>query len=262
MTIRLGLVLCTLLALATQSAAESENIILSYSDGKPVTRGLDSVNAVLQSVGVRVSLLPLPAEATPLLETSKTRALNADEANKLISIFSLHRGELLDEIAKAGREPEGHRGGFLSISEDGIPPYPKVYDMKALSPEVMASLQVKFGKLHVNSADNGMGIDEVMTVVSGGPWTWFFLLPDDVIGKLTLGHVGIHGPGWRISYPGLGPHGGFLDPEHGLVVAYAHGPKTFVMRYDEPSVRGAKLLGTNSWIDFSGKIPKLLDQAR
>ena len=244
--------------LADQNQTEGK-IKLSYSDGKPPTIGLDSINAVLRSVGVRVSKLPLPEAASPILKVSQTRAINPDETAKLLSIFSLHRGELLDEIRKAGRKPEAHRGGYLTTSEIDVPPYPKVYDMKALSPEVMAFLQVKFGKLHVNSAENGMGIDEVMSIVSGGPWTWFFLLPDDVIGKLTLGYVGLNGPGWRISYPGLGPHGGYLDSEYGLVVAYAHGPKNFVMRYEEPSVRGAKLLGTNSWIDFSGKIPKLKD---
>jgi len=39
--------------------------------------------------------------------------------------------------------------------------------MQAMTPEVKAFLQENFGKLHVNSSDNGMGIDEVMTIVSG-----------------------------------------------------------------------------------------------
>ncbi len=255
--------LCAFFLLPTFSFAKPNQtegqITLSYSDGKPVTTGLENINTVLRSVGVRVSTVPLPETALPVLKTSQTRALSPEESTTLLSIFSLHRGELLDEIRKAGRRPEAHRGGYLTTSEDGIPPYPKVYDMKALTPDMMAFLQEKFGKLHVNSADNGMGIDEVMTIVSGGPWAWFFLLPDNVIGKLTLGYVGLDGPGWRISYPGLGPHGGFLDAEYGLVVAYAHGPKNFVMRYVEPSVSGAHLLGTNSWIDFSGPTPKLLD---
>lgn len=234
-------------------------IKLAYSDGRPATTGLDDINAMLRSVGVRVSTIPLPDIAAPILEASHTRAIAPEEVDKLISIFSLHRGELLDEISKAGRKPETHRGGFLSISEVGVAPYPKVYDMNAMTPQVKAFLQEKFGKLHVNSADNGAGIDEVMTIVSGGPWTWFFLLTDNVIGKLTLGYVGLDGRAWRISYPGLGPHGGFLDAEYGLVVAYAHGPKNFVMRYEEPSINGAKLLGSNSWIDLSGEVPKLLD---
>lgn len=232
---------------------------LAYSDGRAVTTGVDNVNAVLRAVGVRVSTLPLPEAALPILKISQTRAVTQEEADELMPHFSLHRGQLLDEISKAGRKPEAHRGGYLSTSEEGVAPYPKVYDMKAMTPEVMAFLQEKFGKLHVNSAENGVGIDEVMTIVSGGPWTWFFSLPDNVVGKLTLGHVGLDGQAWRISYPGLGPHGGYLDSEYGLVVAYAHGPKNFVMRYEEPSVEGTELLNTNPWIDLSGETPKLLD---
>lgn len=239
---------------------ETQGVLkLSFSDGRAATTGLENVNAMLRQVGVRVSEIPLPKSALPILKTSHSRAINPEETQELLSIFSLHRGELLDQIDKAGRQPAANRGGFLSTSEVGIAPYPKVYDMKALTPEVTAYLQEKFGKLHVNSAENGTGIDEVMSIVSGGPWTWFFLLPNDVIGKLTLGYVGLDGLGWRISYPGLVPHGGYLDPEFGLVVAYAHGPKNFVMRYEDPSVEGAELLGSNSWVDLTGEIPKLLD---
>jgi len=239
---------------------ETQGVLkLSYSDGRAATTGLENVNAMLRQVGVRVSEIPLPKSALAILKTSHSRAINPEETQELLSIFSLHRGELLDQIDKAGRQPAANRGGFLSTSEVGIAPYPKVYDMKALTPEITAYLQEKFGKLHVNSANDGTGIDEVMSIVSGGPWTWFFLLPNDVIGKLTLGYVGLDGPGWRISYPGLVPHGGYLDPEFGLVVAYAHGPKNFVMRYEDPSVEGAELLGSNSWVDLTGEIPKLLD---
>jgi hypothetical protein len=213
----------------------------------------------LRSVGVRVSTLPIPKKATTILKTSKTRAVTPEESAKLLSLFSLHRGQLLYQIHKAGRKPEAHRGGYLSTSEVGVSPYPKVYDMKAMTPEVKTFLQGKFGKLHVNSAENGVGIDEVMTLVSGGSWTWFFLLPYNVVGKLTLGHVSTDGQAWRISYPGLVAHGAFLDSEYGLVVAHAHGPKNFVMRYEDPSVEGAELLGSNYWIDFSGEKPKLLN---
>lgn len=233
---------------------------LAYSDGRKATIGVEEVNHVLRSVGVRVSTVPLPKDALPTLEASQYRAITQDEADELISThFPLHRGELLDEIKQAGRKSEAHRGGYLSTSEEGVAPYPKVYDMKTLTPEVTAYLQEKFGKLHVNSSDNGVGIEEVMTIVSGGPWTWFFALPNDVVGKLTLGHVGLDDQAWRISYPGLVVHGAYLDAEYGLVVAYAHGPEKFVMRYEEPSIEGTRLLNTNPWIDFSGDKPRLLD---
>ncbi|UXI03087.1 hypothetical protein [Photobacterium sp. TY1-4] len=261
----INLVLAGMLAALpiTESVAKTGStegqLTLSYSDGRAASHGLQEVNKVLKTVGVRVSQTSIPSDAAPLLKVSEQRALNSAESSQLISLFHLHRGELLDQIKLAGREPEAHRGGFLSTLEIGVAPYPKVYDMKAMSPEVMHYLQEKFGKLHVNSADNGVGIDEVMTIVSGGPWTWFFVLPDNVIGKLTLGEVSYPGHAWRISYPGLVPHGGFLDAPHGLVVAFAHGPEHFVMRYEEPSVMGTEVLGTNSWIDFSGEVPQLLD---
>ncbi|WP_373493311.1 hypothetical protein [Aquiflexum sp.] len=235
-----------------------ENLTLSFSDGRADVEGIERINAILRAVGVRVSTINLPKDAKPILETSRTRALNENEADKLISIFYLKRKDLLDQIKKSGRKPEARRGGFLSTKEEAMSPYPKVYDMKALSPEVAVYLQNKFGKLHVNSSDNGMGIDEVMTIVSGGPWTWFFVLPDNVVGKLTLGHVGLDDLGWRISYPGLGPHGGFFDAEYGLVVAFAHGPQKFEMRYEDPKVKLSKYLGKNPWVDFSANTPTLL----
>ncbi|WP_391528740.1 hypothetical protein [Photorhabdus akhurstii] len=236
----------------------SENLVLSYLDGRQPTVGIENINKILFSVGVRVSTVPIPEEAKPILEVSKTRALTGEESEKLISLFSLHRGELLEQIRLAGRQPEAHRGGFLSISEIGVAPYPKVYDMKAISVEARKTVLEKFGKLHVNSSEDGMGIDEVMTVVAGGPWTWFFRLPDGEIVKLSIGRVETSDPAWRLSYPGLGMHAGFLDAKDGLLVAFAHGPKHFVMRYDEPSVDGTEMLGTNPWIDFSGDIPKLV----
>lgn len=259
----LATVLIASLPLA-QSLAQDQGtagqLVLSFSDGKKPVQGLTEVNQLLQSIGVRVSTLAIPQAAQPLLKQAKTRALTGQEQQQLIEKFSLHRGELLEQIQLAGRESAAPRGGYLSTSEVGVAPYPKVYDMRAMTPEVMHYLQAKFGKLHVNSADNGVGIDEVMTLVSGGDWTWFFVLPDNTTAKLTLGYVPADGEAWRISYPGLVPHGGFFDAPYGLVVAYAHGPKHFVMRYEEPAVQGAETLGTNPWINFNAEKPELLTQ--
>ena len=116
---------------------------LSYSDGRPDSLGLNDVNEALFAVGVRVSSLPLPKAASPILKASQTRAITPEEATKLISVFYLGRRQLLAEITKAGRKPAVHNGGFLSTSEVDVPPYPKVYDMKAMTPEVVEFLQVK-----------------------------------------------------------------------------------------------------------------------
>ncbi|MBY6059544.1 hypothetical protein [Leisingera daeponensis] len=232
---------------------------LEYTDGREATIGVKEVNEVLRSIGVRVSTVPLKEEALPLLAASHTRSLTGEEASLLISHFELSREDLLAEIEAAGRQPTVENGGSLTTHEPGIAPYPKVYDMNAMDADTRVWVHGKFSPLHVNHTEEGIGIDEVMTIVSGGPWVWFFELPEDVIGKLTLGYVGLDGQAWRISYPGIKPHGGFLDPEYGLVVAYAHGPEQFIMHFDEENIAGSKLNGTNAWVDFSGGAPQLLD---
>lgn len=248
-------------AIAEDRAAvtdDDSHIALYHSDGSKPDHGIAAINHRLAEIGVRISRVAIPENTKPILRQSAHRALSRAESDELLQHFHLGRRELLNEIRSAGRRPEMHRGGYLQTSEIDVPPYPKVYDMKALDPATTVFLQRKFGKLHVNSSEAGVGIDEVMTIVSGGPYTWFFVFEDNVVGKLRLGKVHENGKAWRISYPGLVPHGGYFDASHGLVVAYAHGPKHFVMRYEDTSVQGYETLGDNPWIDFSKDEPELL----
>jgi len=244
----------------SEAPSEDSSLVLHYSDGSPSSVGLEAVNLRLREIGVRVSEVEIPADARPTLDASRSRALIPEESLALLRHFQLDRRDLLEEIRQAGRSPAVTDGGRLQTSEVGVPAYPKVYDMRALSAEMVVFLQRKFGLLHVNSADSGAGIDEVMTIVSGGPYTWFFALKNNVVAKLRLGRVDGSGPAWRISYPGLIPHGGFFDASDGLVVAHAHGPDVFVMRYDALLIEGASILNQNPWIDFSGPRPVLLDR--
>lgn len=235
---------------------------LQFSDGRPDAEGIENVNAVLRAVGVRASTVAIPEEAKPILRTSLTQAISEEDHSKLISIFSLNRADLLEQIQLAGRVPEKHRGGYLGTREGDTAPYPKVYDMKALTPDMRKWVLNRYGRLHVNTSDDGAGIDEVMTVVSGGPFTWVFVLPDGVLARLTVYAIDPNGPAVRLSYPGLGMHAGYMDPPNGLIVAYAHGPESFVIRFEEPSVRNAELLNTNAWVDFSDDMPRLREKVQ
>lgn len=241
---------------------DGSRIALYYSDGSNPSIGVEEINRRLIEIGVRVSQVSIPEAARPILQKSKQHKLSADDHSELIRHFHLGRRELLQEIKLAGRTPAMPRGGYLQTSEVNVAPYPKVYDMKALDESVVSYLQSKFGRLHVNSSEAGVGIDEVMTIVSGGPYTWFFVLNHNVVGKLRLGKVAEGGKAWRISYPGLVPHGGYFDAEDGVVVAYAHGPEHFVMRYEDPSVEGFETLNDNPWIDFTNDQPRLLDRPK
>lgn len=233
---------------------------LQFSDGRSDVEGVENVNHVLRSVGVRASLVPIPDAAKPIVAASLTRSVTEDEQNQLLDIFSLNRADLLEQIALAGRTPEMSRGGWLGTAEGDTAPYPKIYDMKAMTPEMQTWALNRYGRFHVNTADNGVGIDEVMTVVSGGPFTWMFVLPDGVIARLTVAEISPEGPAVRLSYPGIGMHAGYMDPKQGLIVAYAHGPERFTIRFEEASVPYAHLLDTNPWVDFTGEVPTLRDR--
>lgn len=228
-----------------------ETVTLSFSDNRQSVTNFSAINDTLKTVGVHLSRVVLPSQALPILKISTTSKLNDDQISSLLKIFSLTRKDLLDQIRIAGRKPVISGGGNLSTGEVGVAPYPKIYDMKAMSPQDHIYVQNKFGKLHVNSADSGKGVDEVMTLVSGGPWTWYFLLKDNVVAKLSLSRIQPNGPGWRLSYPGLTPHGAYMDATDGICVTHIIGPKTWVMRYDAPKIEGAKMLGKNPWVDFS-----------
>jgi hypothetical protein len=144
----------------------------------------------------------------------KPRALNAEQCKGLIALFTTDRAAWLATIEQASREPVLPDGGHLSTCEVGMPPYPKVYDMRAMSEQDHVEAEKKFGCLHVNTADN-VGVDEVMALVAGGPWTWFFAFPNQSVDKLSLSRItpaqGQENQGWSISYPGLTPHGAFMN---------------------------------------------------
>lgn len=232
------------------------NIVkIQFSDGRPDVAGIQDVNNVLNAVGVRATTIKIPTEARPLLKAYKNRAITEGEEHQLISIFNLNRAELMEQIQLAGRTPVIPDGGVFT-TEGGQSSYPKVYDMKAMSPEVQNFVLNKYGRLHVNTSDTGLGIDEVMTVITGGPFTWMFLLPDGVLARLTVEFIGENDDAVRLSYPGIRMHAGYMDAKEGLVVAFAHGPDNFEIKY-EADIQYSELLGDNPWVDFSGEMPRL-----
>jgi hypothetical protein len=259
---KLSLMFFLAIAFTNQISAQnqiSDGLRLQFSDGRPDALGFEKVNAVLKQIGVHGTLIAIPKEVKPLLDLSSKRALTAEETKEVSSFFSMDREALMKQIKLAGRVPVVAGGGSLGTIEVGNTPYPKVYDMMSWSAEGQADGLRKYGTFHVNSSDDGTGIDEVMTVVAGGSFTWFFVLPDNTMIQLTVKRIGKDDKAVRLSYPGLGIHAGYMNPKDGLIVAYAHGPKDFVMRYKSPGIRGEKFLGTNPWVDFTTPRPTIID---
>lgn len=242
-------------------AYAADVVRMKFSDGRSDLVGIENVNAVLRTVGVRSSQVDIPQEAKPVLRAIKGRTLTDQEKAQLLKSFSLNRAQLLEQVRLAGRQPAAPRGGYLEIEAVDAGMYPNVNDLKTLPPSVLAQVNQRFGRLHVNTWEDGMGIDETMTVITGGPFTWFFALPNGVVTRVTADAVGPDDKAFRISYPGLTIHGGFM-PVDGVAVGIAHGPKKFVIRHEESSVSNAQLLGTNPWIDYRGDMPRLKDKVK
>lgn len=260
--LRLSAVVAAVAMSMAPGAQAADFVKLQFSDGRADVRGVENVNAVLRAVGVRASTVAIPDAVKPILKASQTRATSEEEQKALLSSFQLKRADLLEQIRLAGRTPEVARGGLLGTAEGDSASYPKIYDMKALTPDMQTWALNRYGRLHVNSSDAGPGIDEVMTVVSGGPFTWMYVLPDATVARLTVDRITENGPAVRLSYPGMGTHAGYMDPKDGLIVAYAHGPERFVIRFDESTAPNAQLLSTNPWVDFSGEVPKLFPKLK
>ena len=195
--------------------------------------GVEAVNNALNPIGVNVVTVDIPEAARPLLAASHRRALTKAEHGALISAFNLSRG-LLEQARLAGARARGARGG-VATEETGVGPYPKVYDLMALDERTRSAVLGKYGRMHVNSAEDGTDIDEVMTVVSGGPFRWGFTLKDGSIARFQIDKVGLEDKAVRISYHGLGMHAGLMDAKQGLLVAFAHGPRAFTMRVTRPT---------------------------
>lgn len=227
-------------------------VSVQFSDGRPAMIGVEAVNKALNPIGVNVVTVDIPEAARPLLAASHRRALTKAEHGALIAAFNLSQGSCWSRPGSQAASLR-YKGG-VATEETDVGPYPKVYDLMALDEHTRSAVLGKYGRMHVNSAEDGTDIDEVMTVVSGGPFRWGFTLQDGSIARFQIDKVGLEDKAVRISYHGLGMHAGLMDAKQGLLVAFAHGPKEFTMRY-QADVPHAKLLGTNPWADVGISLP-------
>jgi hypothetical protein len=236
---------------ARADAQAKEGARLKFSDGRADLVKLSEINDVLKGIGVRLTHVDVPKDTVPLLAAALKAPLSEADKARVLKAFELSRAAMLQHTRAAGREPVIADGGSMTSGEAGVSPYPKVYDLKAMGPQDRLGARNKFGRLHVNATDAMLGVDEVMTLAVGGPWTWYFQLKNQLVVELQMERVAPGEPAWRLSYPGLVPHGAYFHAQDGLCIAYITGPQTWTMRYEAPVLTGADMLGKNPWINFN-----------
>lgn len=201
---------------------------LELPQGREPMTGLEEINDALAAFGSRVWPLhygSVPEEIRRLLAKP---TLTEAETGAVMQRFLLTRERLLELIAEAGRKPHVPGGGEMStfvINHNYA--YPQLY---VVEPGVDYS---RFDRFHVNTSDDGTGVDEVIQVLSGGGFTVFARLPEQDV--VTLHVSTTERNGWIVSYDGGLPHIGSVSRSTPgtKVLVQVIGPARWVMRYED-----------------------------
>ena len=204
-------------------------LILEFSDHRPRLTTLTEINDALIAYGTRVWPLDLSGLSDDVRRLLAQPRLTEAETEFLKAQFQLPRPGLLAMIAEAGREPHIPDGGAMTtyVSNHGYA-YPQFY---------IAETGVdysRFDRFHVNTADDGVGVDEVGQLLSGGGVRILQRRAGSEVATLHL-DCPSEGHGWILTYDGGSAHIGSLSgvrPGTKLLMQVI-GPERWVMRYED-----------------------------
>jgi hypothetical protein len=211
--------------------AANSALTLVVSHGVPPVTDLAAINAALGTVGGHIAPLDLRAAPGKVRAALAKPTLTAADRSSLMTHFLLPRDRLLEVIADAGRAPKVAGGGALetTVASHGSH-YPQLY---------LAEKGVdysRFDRFHVNSADDGTGVDEIMQFLSGSSVVLHQQAPGG--GTMVL-HMDCPSPdfGWCLTYDGAIPHIGSLSSamSGSKVLMQIIGPPRWSIRYTDGS---------------------------
>jgi hypothetical protein len=203
-------------------------IRLEFSDGRPALTSLPEANAAMAAVGAGVWPLDLTGEPVDIQHLFRQPTLTDAEEERLKAHFLLSRERLLEVIARAGRKPHVEGGGALSTSvvSHGYS-YPQLW-------VVQGGIDYsRFDRFHVNVADDGAGVDEVLQILSGRGIVIRQRLPNGGFFSLRL-DCPADNAGWLVTYDGGNPHIGSLSAAAPgtKALVQAIGPERWSVRYE------------------------------
>ena len=196
--------------------------------GGPALAEIEAVNAALAPYGAGVWPLEL-GRAPPDIRALLARpTLTEDEAGRIKAAFLLSRETLLDTLARAGRAPHVAGGGALesAVANHGYA-YPQLFVVEE------GADYSRFDRFHVNVADDGTAVDEVMQILAGGGVRILQRLPGEEPSILSL-DCPASDRGWTVTYDGAVSHIGSMSAARPGTKALMQvfGPARWTMRYD------------------------------
>jgi hypothetical protein len=201
---------------------------LEIAPDRPPLTAVSDVNAALAEVGAGawpLDLDPVPDEIRRLLGRP---ALTEAEVTRVREHFQLPRPRLLEIIGAAGRSPHVAGGGALttSVSNQGYA-YPQLWVVQG------GVDYTRFDRFHVNIADDGTGVDEVLQVLSGRGVVIRLRRPGGAHPLALRLDCPSPAAGWLVTYDGGRPHIGSLSGASSgtTVMVQAIGPARWAVRY-------------------------------
>ena len=201
---------------------------LERGDG-PALVEIGAVNAGLAPFGARVWPLDLGGVAPDIRGLLDLPTLDDAQSERIKSAFLLPREALLAKLADAGRSPHVPGGGALEteVANHGYA-YPQLFVVEE------GADYTRFDRFHVNVAEDGTAVDEVMQILSGGGVRILQRPPGGEAAVLTLDCPSAE-RGWTVTYDGAVPHIGSMSSARPGTKALMQvfGPARWTMRYEE-----------------------------
>jgi hypothetical protein len=206
----------------------ASGLLLEFATGAAVT-ALDRVNAALASYGSRVWPLDLATSAPEVRRLLMLPSLTQEEGDRIKERFLLPRERLLEIITAAGRAPHVPGGGSMTpyVANQGYA-YPQLYLVDHRTD------YTRFDRFHVNTADDGTGVDEIGQLLHGGGIRILQWRPGLGVARLHLACPSAD-LGWIVTYDGGSSHIGSLSAASPgtKFLMQVIGPERWRLRYDD-----------------------------
>lgn len=145
-----------------QGAAPATGIRLEIEGTASVWTDLSAIQQELESIGIGVWPLPLGDLPGELADLLPLQSLTETQTLALRDHFLLPRNEILELIAASGRSPNVPGGGAMeTVVANQDYGYPQLW---VVQNDVDYT---RFDRLHANVSDDGVGVDEVLQMISG-----------------------------------------------------------------------------------------------
>jgi len=198
---------------------------------------LPEIQAELNRIGVGVWPLRLDDAPDDIRRLLGQANLTDEETARLRDHFLLSRERLLEIIAASGRTPTVPGGGALETTvANQRYSYPQLWVVQS------GEDYTRFDRFHINVAEDGTGVDEVLQMVSGQGVIVRVRQPDGTAQSLRLDCLN-DSDCWMVSYNAGLPHIGSLSsatPGTKLVVQ-AIGPMEWALRYVDDEDQAVRL---------------------